>query len=89
MAALGQAIIPFSTGKVIDYASIEPAQHKFLNMIAVLAVVSLICAIATGLRGGLFTMSMTRLNIRIRQQLFSSLLRQELGFYDANRTGAE
>ena len=49
--------------------------------------VALACALATGVRGGLFTIAMTRLNVRIRAALFSSLLRQEIGFYDSSKTG--
>ena len=50
--------------------------------------VSLACALATGVRGGLFTIAMTRMNVRIRTSLFASLLRQEIGFYDTSKTGA-
>ena len=32
-------------------------------------------------------MSMTRLNVRIREALFQSLLRQSLAFYDATKVG--
>jgi hypothetical protein len=35
-------------------------------------------AVIAGVRGGLFTISMARLNVRIRKQLFRSLLRQEV-----------
>ncbi len=46
-----------------------------------------VCAIFTGIRGGSFTVAMTRLNMRLRQQLFAALLRQEVGFFDTTRTG--
>ena len=45
------------------------------------------CAVFTGVRGGLFTLGMARLNLRIRTKLFHSLLRQDIGFFDTTKTG--
>ncbi len=44
-------------------------------------------SIATGFRGGVFSVTFARLNIRLRNLLFRSLMRQEIGFFDANHTG--
>jgi ABC-type multidrug transport system fused ATPase/permease subunit len=49
--------------------------------------VAVLCGAFTGLRGGLFSLAMWRLNVRIRQELFKSLLAQEVGFYDTSQTG--
>ena len=87
MAALAQALIPFFTGYIIDYASIDPNKTAFWRTTVELVIVSFVCAIATGVRGMLFTIAMTRLNVRIRSALFASLLRQEVGFYDSSKTG--
>ena len=87
LAALGQALIPYFTGKIIDFASIDPDRQQFLVTTVKLVLVSLACAVATGIRGGLFTVAMARLNIRIRTFLFASLLRQEQAFYDGSKTG--
>ena len=37
--------------------------------------------------GGLFTVAMARLNVRIRSHLFGNLLQQEIGFFDKTKTG--
>lgn len=87
LAALGMALIPYYTGKVIDYASIDPDRHLFTQTIWKLLLVALLCAMFTGIRGGLFTYATTRLTVRIRTKLFHSLLRQDIGFFDTNRTG--
>jgi ATP-binding cassette subfamily B (MDR/TAP) protein 9 len=87
LAALGQALIPYYTGKIIDYASIDPDRALFKYTIVKLLLVAFLCAIFTGIRGGLFTYAMTRMNVRLRMRLFSSLLRQDCGFYDRNRIG--
>lgn len=44
-------------------------------------------SLSAGLRGGSFTFIMSRINLRIREQLFSSLLRQDLGFFQETKTG--
>lgn len=50
--------------------------------------VALLCGLFSGVRGGLFSVAMWRLNVRIRTALFASLLAQEVGFYDKVQTGA-
>ena len=41
----------------------------------------------TGVRGGLFTVAMTRFNVRIRTSLFDALMRQEIAFFTSTKTG--
>ncbi|XP_034647071.1 ATP-binding cassette sub-family B member 9 isoform X2 [Trachemys scripta elegans] len=48
---------------------------------------SAISSFAAGIRGGLFTLVFARLNIRLRNCLFKSLVAQETSFFDENRTG--
>ena len=52
LAALGQALIPFYTGRIIDYASIDPDTAQFEHTIVLLVLVALGCSIFTGIRGG-------------------------------------
>lgn len=55
--------------------------------VAKLVGVALLCGVFSGVRGGLFTIAMTKLNVRIRKQLLLSLLQQDVGFYDITKTG--
>lgn len=87
-AALMSACVPYFTGLIIDYASIDPDRHAFSVTTLKLVGVAVLCGAFTGLRGGLFSLAMWRLNVRIRQELFKSLLAQEVGFYDTVQTGA-
>lgn len=49
---------------------------------------SLYCSsLAAGIRGGCFKTAMARLQVRINNLLFSTLMKQEVAFYDATRTG--
>lgn len=86
-AALMSACVPYFTGLIIDYASIDPDRHAFSVTTLKLVGVAVLCGAFTGLRGGLFSLAMWRLNVRIRQELFKSLLAQEVGFYDTVQTG--
>ena len=38
-------------------------------------------------RGGIFTVVGARVNVRVRQRLFESLVRQDIGFFDTTKTG--
>lgn len=87
VAALGQALIPYYTGRIIDYASIEPNPAAFRATTVRMLAVAAACAVFTGIRGGLFTVAMTRLNVRLRTALFGSLMAQEVGFFDVSRAG--
>jgi hypothetical protein len=49
-------------------------RERFHHTILLLLVVAGACAMLTGIRGGLFTVAMSRLNVRIRRALFHSLL---------------
>ena len=40
-----------------------------------------------GFRQGVFSVCVSRLNIRLRTQLFKSYLRQEIGFFDTHESG--
>uniref|UniRef100_A0A1A8P683 ATP-binding cassette, sub-family B (MDR/TAP), member 9 n=1 Tax=Nothobranchius pienaari TaxID=704102 RepID=A0A1A8P683_9TELE len=40
-----------------------------------------------GVRGGVFTLTMARLNLRLRNHLFRTLMSQEIAFFDENHTG--
>lgn len=49
----------------------------------------LLSSMAIGVRGGVFTLTMARLNLRLRSRLFRTLMTQEIAFFDENHTGNE
>ena len=50
-------------------------------------VAALASGIFAGLRGSVFTVQMARLNSRLRRRLFDTILAQDVGFFDKNKTG--
>ncbi|KAM3610864.1 uncharacterized protein V6R79_009841 [Siganus canaliculatus] len=80
-----QVFIPYYYGQVVNAAVLCQSMTKPLVILSVLAVIS---SIAGGIRGGVFTLTFARLNVRLRNRLFRSLMQQEIGFFDENHTGS-
>ncbi|CAJ0945517.1 unnamed protein product [Ranitomeya imitator] len=81
---------PFFLGKVIDVIYSNSAQDltsSLTPLCALLSGVFLLGAAANGIRVYLMQTSGQRIVRRLRSSLFSSLLRQEVGFFDQTRTG--
>lgn len=87
ISSIAQIFTPYYTGQVIQGIAIDRNEAKFVRAIIFMAIFSTASAIAAGIRGGFFKVAMVRLNIRIRNHLFSSMLSQEIGFFDSIRTG--
>ena len=102
VAAVANGFIPRIIGTIIDVvapSSISPVPHEDLNGISkknlhefhthllLLVVAGFVGAFATACRGGIFTLSMARQNVRIRDQLFKSIIQQDIGFFDVTKVG--
>lgn len=86
-AAIGQVLIPHYTGKAIDAIVSEEGAAAFQHAMVMLVLCAAVCGACTGLRGAIFTIVGARVNRRIRDMLFQSLIRQEVGFFDTAKTG--
>ncbi|XP_066871540.1 ABC-type oligopeptide transporter ABCB9 isoform X3 [Kogia breviceps] len=87
MAALGETFLPYYTGRAIDGIVIQKSMEQFSTAVIVMCVLAIGSSFAAGIRGGIFTLIFARLNIRLRNRLFRSLVSQETSFFDENRTG--
>ncbi|XP_043094188.1 ATP-binding cassette sub-family B member 9 [Puntigrus tetrazona] len=87
LSAVCEAFIPYYTGRAIDGIVIQKSMDHFAKPLITLSILALVSSIATGFRGGVFSVTFARLNIRLRNLLFRSLMHQEIGFFDANHTG--
>jgi len=54
-------------------------RHKFKATIVKLVYVAAACGVLSGCRGGLFTVAMSKLNVRIRKTLFAALIHVSWG----------
>ena len=87
VAAAGDATVPLLYGRVIDAIAIEPDASKFRSNMLALIGVALSTGLFTGLRGSTFIVIGGRFGKRLRIELFDALLRQELDFFGATKTG--
>ncbi|XP_006815751.1 ABC-type oligopeptide transporter ABCB9 [Saccoglossus kowalevskii] len=85
--SIGEIFLPLFTGKVIDGIVVNKDYNEFTHAITVMALISAGTALTSGLRGTLFMIVMARLNIRIRNCLYSSIASQDIGFFDCTKTG--
>ncbi|KAJ3609196.1 hypothetical protein NHX12_023720 [Muraenolepis orangiensis] len=87
LSVLCGMFIPFYTGKVID--SLRTGQHEqeFLSAILFISLYSLGSSLGAGCRGGLFLCVIASFTRRVKLRLFGSLANQEIGFFEAVKTG--
>ncbi|XP_074916203.1 ABC-type oligopeptide transporter ABCB9 isoform X2 [Chelonoidis abingdonii] len=87
VAALGETFLPYYTGLAIDGIVIQKSMDQFSTAVVIMLLLAIGSSFAAGIRGGVFTLIFARLNIRLRDCLFKSLVAQETSFFDENRTG--
>jgi len=82
-----QALIPFYIGRIVQVTGREGGGSEFVALVRSLLLVCAGCAVFTGARGSLFTLEFAFLNRRLRSRLFSSLIKQDVEFFDKGKTG--
>uniref|UniRef100_A0A673CGJ6 ABC-type oligopeptide transporter ABCB9 n=1 Tax=Sphaeramia orbicularis TaxID=375764 RepID=A0A673CGJ6_9TELE len=87
ISAVCEAFIPYYYGKAIDSIVVHQSMEYFAKPVITVAALALASSIAMGVRGGVFTLTFARLNLRLRNHLFRTLMRQEIAFFDENHTG--
>eukprot|EP00735_Rhodelphis_limneticus_P010375 TRINITY_DN3110_c0_g1::TRINITY_DN3110_c0_g1_i1::g.3523::m.3523 TRINITY_DN3110_c0_g1::TRINITY_DN3110_c0_g1_i1::g.3523 ORF type:complete len:736 (+),score=195.13,sp/Q9NP78/ABCB9_HUMAN/41.68/0.0,ABC_membrane/PF00664.18/3.5e-57,ABC_tran/PF00005.22/2.4e-29,SMC_N/PF02463.14/1.5e-08,ABC_ATPase/PF09818.4/1.8e+03,ABC_ATPase/PF09818.4/0.0006,AAA_21/PF13304.1/30,AAA_21/PF13304.1/0.37,SbcCD_C/PF13558.1/0.07,DUF258/PF03193.11/0.021,AAA_16/PF13191.1/0.048,Zeta_toxin/PF06414.7/3e+03,Zeta_toxin/PF06414.7/0.22,Z len=87
IAAGAQVLIPHFMGQVLDTVAIEEDRDAFKEALIMLMVTSVVSSVFSGCRGALFSYTMARMQLRVRENLFESILSQEIGFFDATKTG--
>lgn len=91
-ASICEVLIPHYIGQAVsDIIKGERdgtlGSRPFKGPVIWLIVAAASCAVFSGLRGATFMWIGSRASVRLRQNLFDSLLRQEIGFFDTNKTG--
>uniref|UniRef100_A0ABM5FDC5 Antigen peptide transporter 2-like n=1 Tax=Pogona vitticeps TaxID=103695 RepID=A0ABM5FDC5_9SAUR len=86
LAVVGEIFIPYYTGCVIDILGTQYDSDAFSWAILLLGLVSVGSSLSAGGRGGLFIFTTARMVIRIRNLLFSSLVQQDVAFFQQVKT---
>ncbi|XP_026145433.1 antigen peptide transporter 2-like [Carassius auratus] len=87
LAVLFEMFIPLYTGEVIDILGSDYQWDNFKLAIILMGLFSLGSSLSAGCRGGLFTCAIYSFIRRIKVQLFGSLVRQDIGFFETIKTG--
>mmetsp|Transcript_75261 Transcript_75261/g.156779 ORF Transcript_75261/g.156779 Transcript_75261/m.156779 type:complete len:837 (+) Transcript_75261:55-2565(+) len=92
LAAITEAYIPKFVGEAITkIVTAEEqgrlAERPFKGPIIKLLVTAFACGLCSSCRGATFIMLGSRVSVRLRQDLFDNLLRQDIGFFDTTKTG--
>ncbi|CAO2818458.1 unnamed protein product [Amaranthus hypochondriacus] len=95
IAATSNILVPKFGGKIIDIVSGEislpeqksKALEAVKSTILEIVLVVVLGSLCTGLRAWLFNSASERVVARLRKNLFSHLIHQEIAFYDVTRTG--
>ncbi|CAF0812777.1 unnamed protein product [Rotaria sordida] len=85
-AALGEMFQPFFSGSIIS-SVVDKNWHKFITSIFWYLGISLIYVITSGLRGFIFSITSTNLIQRLRDTVFTSIVKQDIEFFDETKTG--
>ena len=87
ISAIAMSSIPFYTGRVINDIILSHSLAEFNRAIIIMVGITIVSAVTALLRASVLIVANGRLHINIRQALFKSLLRQEIGFFDKTETG--
>ncbi|KAK2837724.1 hypothetical protein Q5P01_014936 [Channa striata] len=87
ISASCEAFIPYYYGKAIDSLVVYKSMEHFAKPVLMVAALALASSLAVGVRGGVFALTFARLNLRLRNHLFRTLMKQEIAFFDKNHTG--
>lgn len=87
VASVTNIIVPYFFGAVVDSALNYPDLKEMNRYIFYLIMVFLLGSIAGGLRSWLFELAGQRVVARLRKQVFAAIIKQDVKFFDINRTG--
>ena len=85
VAAISDSSLPHFIGQAVDSVGVD--WDKFKITLIQLLIASLVSAFFASIRSGVLTYVLAAVNKRLRIQLYSSLLKQEIGFFDVTKSG--
>ncbi|GMT23290.1 hypothetical protein PFISCL1PPCAC_14587, partial [Pristionchus fissidentatus] len=79
--------IPYYTGVIISNVVHSKGHYELFKSVGIMAGLTLSSTILGGLRGGCFVYAAALVGKRVRKDLFASLVKQEIAFFDVTKTG--
>jgi hypothetical protein len=87
LSSATQVVAPYYFGQVIDAAEKYADLSKMNMAVLTMFVMYVAGSVASGFRSWLFQKAGARVVARLRKDVFSAILRQDIKFFDSNRTG--
>ncbi|XP_066913473.1 ABC-type oligopeptide transporter ABCB9-like [Clytia hemisphaerica] len=87
LCSAAQIFLPYYTGQVLNYIVIDRSVEKFKEAMLYMAIITLAAGFFSGTRAGFFTLVFARYVLRLQKQLFESIMKMEIGFFDVRKTG--
>ena len=84
IAAISDATIPHFIGQALD--AVKDGRSAYGPLLGLLAGAGGV-SVFSGLRGSTFILLGSRVNVRLRSQLFEQIVDQDIGFFDKTKTG--
>eukprot|EP00904_Undaria_pinnatifida_P004744 jgi/Undpi1/14270/HiC_scaffold_9.g03919.m1 len=88
LAAMCEVAVPHFSSRALNAAVFAQDRTLFGRSLVGMLAYSLLAAVFTGFRGACFWLAGTHVVAKVRFDLLSSLLRQDISFHDVNETGA-
>ncbi|CAJ0930327.1 unnamed protein product, partial [Mesorhabditis belari] len=79
--------IPYYTGQVIATVVETSSYDNLHQAVYTMTMITLVSGVCAGFRGGSFEYAYSRVARSVRFDLFAALVRQDVAFYDAHKTG--
>ena len=87
IASLTNIAVPYFFGLVVDAALKNPDLKQMNTYILYMFLVFTVGSLAGGVRSWMFEYAGQRIVARLRQQVFYAIIKQDVKFFDTNRTG--
>ena len=87
ISSVSNIVVPFFFGSVVDAALKFKDLDEMNKYIIYMFLVFLVGSIAGGIRSWLFELAGQRVVARLRTSVFSAIIKQDIKFFDTNRTG--
>ncbi|XP_027013646.2 antigen peptide transporter 1 [Tachysurus fulvidraco] len=86
-SSLGEMAIPHYTGKITDWIVKEDEPDAFANAIKIMSILTLMSAVFEFVCDLIYNVTMSLVHTAIQSQVFESVLKQEIGFFDESSSG--
>nr|QUF59444.1 ATP-binding cassette transporter Abcb9 [Brachionus angularis] len=87
VGAVCEAFVPYFTGQVLDSITVQKNFDHFKKNVVFFIAANFASGMLGGLRTCLFSVAVSRLNIRLRKLVFKALIEQDISFFDKVKTG--